>query len=98
MGKKRGNNEGTIFCRKDGRWVVQLTTGRDPKTGKLKRTVVYGKTRKEVAAKLVQDQQELNRGTFVASNKLTLGDWLDTWLVTYKQNQVRSITYMIPPR
>jgi hypothetical protein len=49
MGKKRGNNEGTIFRRKDGRWVAQLTTGRDPKTGKRKRTVVYGKTRKEVA-------------------------------------------------
>jgi hypothetical protein len=31
MGKKRGNNEGTIFRRKDGRWVAQLTTGRDPK-------------------------------------------------------------------
>jgi len=52
MAKKRGNNEGSMVSRKDGRWMAQMTGGRDAKTGKPKRPTFYGKTRKEVAEKL----------------------------------------------
>ena len=34
MAKKRGNNEGSITRRPDGRWMAQVTIGRDPATGK----------------------------------------------------------------
>jgi len=34
MTKKRGNNEGSITRRPDGRWMAQVTIGRDPETGK----------------------------------------------------------------
>ena len=37
MARKRGNNEGTIVKRKDGRWVASITLGRDLVTGKPKR-------------------------------------------------------------
>jgi integrase len=47
MPKKRGNHEGTIVHRKDGRWMASITIGRDPATGKLKRVSFYGKTRQE---------------------------------------------------
>jgi integrase len=42
MAKKRGNNEGTITKRKDGRWEARLTVqaARGPT-----RKVLYGKTR-----------------------------------------------------
>ena len=39
--RKRGNNEGTITHRMDGRWMAQLTIGRDPVTGKLRRVSLY---------------------------------------------------------
>jgi hypothetical protein len=47
MPKKRGNHEGTIVKRSDGRWMASITIGCDPATGKLKRTYFYGKTRQE---------------------------------------------------
>ena len=55
MARKRNRREagsGTIYKRKDGRWQGQYVSGRDPITGKLLRHSVYGKTQKEVAAKL----------------------------------------------
>lgn len=47
-GKKRGNGEGGISRRKDGRWEGRYTDASG------KRRSVYGATRKEVAGKLVE--------------------------------------------
>ena len=49
---RRGNKEGSIFQRKDGRWVGAATVGYD-ENGKVKRKFVYGKKRIEVSDKLV---------------------------------------------
>ena len=91
MPKKRGNNEGTITRRKDGRWEARISLGRDA-TGKLKRVTLYGKTRQEVADKLTKALRERQQGTFVAPHKLTLGVWLETWLWEYKQPGIRAAT------
>lgn len=45
---RRGNNEGSIFKRKDGRWVGTLTLGYD-ENGKIIRKTIYGKSQTEVA-------------------------------------------------
>jgi integrase len=45
MAKKRGNHEGSIVRRKDGRWMASVTIGRHQVSGKLKRACFYGKTR-----------------------------------------------------
>jgi integrase len=93
MSKKRGNNEGTIVKRADGRWTASITIGRDPQTGKLKRAWFYGKTRQEAAEKLATALRDKQRGTFVAPHKLMLGEWLDTWLWEYKRPKLRPITF-----
>lgn len=93
MGKRRGNGEGTIYRRPDGTWAGQASIGYDPKTGKLKRKTVYGKTRKEVADKLAKILQELNQGVFVEPSEMTFGEWLDKWLVNYKKGQLKPSTY-----
>jgi hypothetical protein len=85
MAKKRGNNEGTIARRKDGRWTASITIGRDPETGKPKRAWFYGKTRQEAAEHLAKALREKQQDTFVTPHKLTLGAWLDTWLQEYKK-------------
>jgi len=38
--------------------MAQVTTGRDPATGKLKRVTFYGKTRQEVVDKLTKALRE----------------------------------------
>jgi integrase len=93
MPKKRGNQEGTIVRRKDGRWMASLTIGRNPTTGKLKRAYFYGKTRQEAADQLARALSDLGRGLFVAPHKLTVGEWLNTWLREYKQPRVRPLTF-----
>src|SRR5437870_305871 len=93
MAKKRGNNEGSITRRPDGRWMAQVTIGRDPVTGKPKRATFYGKTRQDVADKLTKALRDKQQGTFVGPHRLTLGEWLDTWLWEYKKPRLRSLSF-----
>ena len=91
--RKRGNNEGTIIRRRDGRWMASITIGRELTTGKLKRAYFYGKTRQEAADQLARALSDLGRGMFVAPHKLTVGQWLATWLQEYQRPPVRPLTF-----
>jgi integrase len=93
VARKRGNNEGSIVHRKDGLWMAQMTVGRNPQTGKLKRASFYGKTRKEVADKLAKALRDQQQGIFVEPHKLTLGEWMSKWLWDYKRPSLRSTTF-----
>lgn len=64
-------------------WEARFTVGFDPGTGKQKQKSVTGKTQKEVAQKLRQITNELDRGTYLEPCKMTLGQWLDIWQKTY---------------
>lgn len=96
MAHKRGNGEGTILKRKDGKgWQGQVTIGRDPETGKLKRVTYYGKTQKEVQQKINKAISELNDGTFIKPHTVTFGEWADKWLEDYKRPpNVKLSTYV----
>ena len=61
MSKRRGNGEGNIRKRKDGRYEVSVMVGYHP-DGRRKRKYLYGKTRREVVDKLHALQQEINMG------------------------------------
>lgn len=93
MPKKRGNNEGSITKRSDGRWMARVTVGRNPDTGKLQRVSLYGKTREAVAEAMSRALSDKSRGAFVRPEKVTLGEWLDMWLNDYKKPGVRPATY-----
>ena len=93
MPKKRGNNEGSIFKRKDGKWTATITIGIDEK-GNQKKKSLYGKTRQEVAEKLNQAIHSIQQGTFVPTNKVATSEWLKEWLYTYKRPGVRPSTFM----
>lgn len=90
---KRGHGEGTITKRKDGRWMAQVTVGRDPLTGKLKRKTFYGKTRREVQEKLDNFKAEVKTGTYVEPRKTTFGDWVTCWLELYVKPTVKMSTF-----
>jgi len=76
----RGNGEGTIFQRKDGKWQGAVTIGTDPQTGKQKRKYFYGDTRKEVARQMTNLKQKLFSGTYSEPSEMKLIDWLNSWI------------------
>ena len=64
-------------------WEARYTTGYDPGTGKQIQRTIYGKTKKEVAQKLREATNEIDRGTHLDPCKLTIGEWLDIWAKEY---------------
>ena len=81
--KKREAGSGTVYKRKDGRWQGQYVSGRDPITGKLLRHSVYGKTQKEVAAKLREATANIDRGTYQEPNKLTVAEYATEYMQSH---------------
>jgi len=91
---RRGNREGTICRRKDGRWCGAVTLGYDPKTGKPVRKFFYGKTRQEVAEKLAKILRDHHLGLIPATKeRMEFGSWLWTFLDLYKKPEIRPTTY-----
>ena len=78
MTKRRTKGEGTIYQRKDGRWVGQYTT--DTFDG-VKRRSVYGKDKKDVRAKLTEAIANRDKGLVFDAQGLSVGEYLDRWLV-----------------
>ena len=86
MARKNSRREagsGTIRQRKDGTWEARYCAGRNPKTGKVIRRSIYGKTQREVAVKLRQITTEIDANTYVAPCATKYADWLDTWIKEY---------------
>jgi integrase len=73
MTKRRSRGEGSIYRRKDGSWVAQYTAGD-------KRRYIYGKTRKDVAAKLSKAIAERDSGIVYDSENLRAAAYLERWL------------------
>ena len=88
---KRGQNEGSITKRKDGRWVARLTVGYEG--GRQRRKCIYGRTREEAAGKLAQALRNRLLGLPVSNDKITFGQYLDKWLEDSVKPSVRPATY-----
>lgn len=86
MAKRRGNNEGSIYQREDGRWTAAYYV-------QGKRKYVYAPTRDEVAKKLRDIQSKIDRGEFAEPSAVTVDMWLKTWLHEYALQSVRPSTY-----
>lgn len=90
---RRGNNEGSVYKRKDGRWCTAVTTGYAVGTGKPLRAYYYADTRAEVVAKRDEALKQVKAGTYVKPVKQTVGQWLETWLKEYVAPSVRPKTW-----
>jgi integrase len=90
MARRRGNGEGTITRRKDGRWEGRYTihTGTEHK-----RKVLYGRTRAEVAEKLTKAMADRDGGLVFDHENLRVEEYLDRWLKGSVRGNVKSITY-----
>lgn len=77
MPKRRGNKEGSIFRRKDGRWCAQISIqGR--------RLTKYGKTQGECREWLQEIRNQIDEGMTVEGARTTMDKFLDNWLHTVK--------------
>ena len=89
MAKRRGNGEGNIRKRKDGRWEGRYTADHDPKTGKAIIKNVLGKTQAEVKEKLKRALADAEKLDFSKVGQYTVGQWMDVWFENYAKVRVR---------
>ena len=89
---KRGNGEGTIYKRKDGRWCGAFYSEADNK-----RHFVYASSYKRVKAKMREKSLE---STLMDSDnrddpevKYSLEDWIWEYLEVYKRNELKPSTF-----
>jgi len=75
---RRGHHEGSIFQRKDGRWVAVVDFGRGA-SGKRQRKSFYGATRREVAEQLKPVLRAQQQGLPIATDRQTVGEYLINW-------------------
>ncbi len=88
---KRGQGEGTIYKRSDGRWAAAINLGYHG--GKLKRKWYYGKTQSDVREKLIAGLSDQQRGLTVAVERQTVAQFLERWLTDVVRQNVRPKTF-----
>jgi len=96
VAKRRGQNEGSIYQMKDGRWRAAVSVGwkaNDSGDVVWKRKVLTGKTRANVQQRLTQVLRDQQRGLPIDSQKQTLSRFLNTWLANTVKPSVRGKTY-----
>jgi integrase len=85
--KRRGNNQGSINQRPDGRWEAKLSL---PNGDRLS---FYGRTADEANRKLTVALYERQGGNGDAPGAMKLAEYLDTWLERTAKGRVRAQTY-----
>ncbi len=76
--KRRTKGDGSVYCRKDGRYVGEYTDANG------KRRYVSGKSKTDVKAKIKTKLKEKDEGVAYDAANLTFGAYLDQWLSTTK--------------
>src|SRR3990172_9099084 len=77
MAKRRGNNEGTIKQRSNGKWRAQVNINSE-------RFSFTGNTRKEAQDWLREMSNQSEKGMRATEAKMLLGDYLGEWLKSKK--------------
>ncbi len=73
MARRRGNNEGSLYHRKDGLWCAQVSlTGR--------RLTKYGKTQKECRDWIKETLAKIDNGLTYEGTQITLERFFEIWL------------------
>jgi integrase len=88
---RRARGEGSIYQRKDGRFVASLPVEGPGRA----RKYFYGKTRAEVRAKLQQAQLEQKQGLLATGPRQTVQQFLEHWLENVHKPHIRANSYRI---
>ena len=85
---RRAPGEGSIYRRKDGRWVGQAHKD----TGG--RSFVYGRTQREVREQLTVINRDLQQGIAPITGRIALARYLEGWLVDAAKPTLRASTFV----
>ena len=77
-----------INQRKDGLYYKE-------KKYKGKRYVFTSTDKKEVEAKVIEFENNINRGAVINDKNIKFSDWCDTWLELYKKKNIEKATYQM---
>jgi len=80
--RRRGQNEGGIHLRVDGRWEARLNLGWY--NGKRVRKSFFASTREGVAKLLADAKSQHDRGIPIPHSGVTVSKYLTEWLITVK--------------
>jgi integrase len=86
--RRRAPGEGTVYQRKDGRWVGELTL----EDGK--RKYYYGKTQAIALERLQQAQYEMKQGILATGPQQKVADYLNYWLDQVRKHKIRASTHL----
>lgn len=84
---KRKYGEGSIYQRKDGRWVAKFKG-----EGMTKPRVVYAKSEPEAKRKLRELKKDAAKG-IAECKKMLFCDYAERWLYTFKQHSVEDSSF-----
>lgn len=73
MAKRRGNHEGSIYQRKNGRWMAQVRIDG-------KRIAKSFDTQKQCRGWIKQIQDQVENGLTINGAKISVGEYMDRWL------------------
>ena len=85
MAKKRANGEGSITKRPNGTWEGRITVDG-------KRQSFYGRTQREVKARMDEVKKKILTGTWLTPNDYTVEIWLKEWMDDYITPNVKPRT------
>src|SRR5947209_9051260 len=91
MRRTRGQGDGSIWKRKDGRWEVRGALGWE--NGKRQSKSYFGKTRAEAQEKLHAGLQDKSVGLLIKEKGQTVGQYLTRWLEDSVRPAQRAGTY-----
>ena len=91
-GTRRGNNEGSIFQSKDGKWIGQVTIGYK-ENGKPKRKTFTGKTRAEVATKMSADLNIVLKNGYKTVCNEKFGTLFTDWMLVFKRHTIQGRSF-----
>jgi integrase len=75
-------------------WMIQVSAGTDPETGKRRRiTRTIGGSKRQAQSELTRLQRETDQGALPLSVRLSVGEYLDSWLEDVVLHRNRRRTY-----
>ena len=91
MAKRRPAGDGMVRRRDDGRWEGRIVIGHKKNSDPIFHHD-YANTQKELMDKLHMSIERYHDVELTEDSRMTLGEWLDTWLEDYKEGTIRPST------
>ena len=92
-GKARANGEGTLFQRNsDKLWVARIPNGYKA-NGSIRYITITGKLQSTVLEKMKKIKADIQNNAYVEPTKITVKEWLDTWLNKIIKSSVKETTW-----